>query len=90
MCSTPPTIERLMGHWGQLLAGAVADPSMATGALPLISAGERELVLQEWASTPVDGSPTPPAGVAASRRAGRACGCWRRPTPWRSSTVASS
>jgi amino acid adenylation domain-containing protein len=41
------TLERLLGHYGRLLAGAVADPAQTLSALPLWSAAELRHMLSE-------------------------------------------
>ena len=48
-CSTPATVERLLGHLEVLLRGAVADPSARLSELPLLTEAERhaELVTLE-------------------------------------------
>jgi amino acid adenylation domain-containing protein len=45
------TIERLFGHFRALLEGIVADPTCAIGALPLLTAAERQLMLVDWNAT---------------------------------------
>jgi amino acid adenylation domain-containing protein len=45
------TIERLAGHFTQLLSAVVADPSRAVPDLPLLTAGERHQLLTEWNDT---------------------------------------
>ncbi|MBI1357392.1 MAG: amino acid adenylation domain-containing protein [Acidobacteria bacterium] len=45
------TIERFEGHFRALLEGAVAEPSAAIGALPLLSAAERRQTLVELNET---------------------------------------
>ncbi len=47
----PPTIARFAGQWRQLLAGAIERLDAALAALPLLAAGERHQVLQEWNDT---------------------------------------
>jgi len=51
------TVERLIGHFGALLAGVVADPGCPVGMLPLLTPDERRVVLDDWNDTaqPVDG-----------------------------------
>src|SRR4029077_18500 len=41
-------IARFAGQWRQLLAGAIERPDAALAALPLLAAGQRHQVLQEW------------------------------------------
>jgi amino acid adenylation domain-containing protein len=55
----PATIERWMGNLRTLLEGAAVDPSRPLSALPLLSAGERQQLLREWA-----GEAPEPAGAA--------------------------
>jgi amino acid adenylation domain-containing protein len=43
----PPTVERLVHHLGVLLTAA-ADPRTALGGLPLLTAAEREQMLNGW------------------------------------------
>lgn len=45
------TIERLAGHWIRLLEGVVEWPAMPLGELPLLTAGERETMLDAWNRT---------------------------------------
>jgi amino acid adenylation domain-containing protein len=45
------TIARLMGHFHLLLEGACADPALPLSALPLLGAGERRALLEEWNAT---------------------------------------
>ncbi|MEO6191373.1 MAG: amino acid adenylation domain-containing protein, partial [Thermoanaerobaculia bacterium] len=47
----PPTIVRFAGQWRELLAAAVERPDTALVALPLLAAGQRHQVLQEWNDT---------------------------------------
>ncbi len=47
----PPTVVRFAGQWCELLAAAVARPGSALAALPLLSAGQRQQILQEWNDT---------------------------------------
>jgi amino acid adenylation domain-containing protein len=44
----PSTIQRLCGHFEVLLAGIVASPECRLSELPLLPAGERELLLNQW------------------------------------------
>ena len=48
------SVERLVGHWGVVLAGVVGDPLVSVGSLGLLSEGERREVLVEWNATGVD------------------------------------
>jgi amino acid adenylation domain-containing protein len=54
----PPTIDRLMGHFGRLLAGALDEPDRPLALLPLLTAAERHQLLAEWNPAPAP----PPAG----------------------------
>src|SRR6185436_10652115 len=45
------TIDRLIAHYGQLLAAALATPDLAASGLPLLSPAERHQVLAEWNDT---------------------------------------
>jgi amino acid adenylation domain-containing protein len=47
----PATIERLFGHFRALLEGIVADPARPIGALPLLTAAERDRMLVTWNAT---------------------------------------
>jgi amino acid adenylation domain-containing protein len=49
-----PTIERLAGHWHNLLEGMVADDAQAIARLPLLSAQERRLLLEQFNDTQAD------------------------------------
>ncbi|GDZ93325.1 McnC protein [Planktothrix agardhii CCAP 1459/11A] len=48
------TIERLAGHFVNLLAGIVADPQAQISQLPLLTEGEQQQLLIEWNNTQVD------------------------------------
>ncbi|HEY2737543.1 MAG TPA: condensation domain-containing protein, partial [Thermoanaerobaculia bacterium] len=50
------TIDRLLGQFRTLLAGAVADPGRSIAELPLLSPAERHQLLAEWSGS----SQTPP------------------------------
>ncbi len=47
------TISRMLGHFQVLLEGIVADPECRISALPLLTAAERQLLL-EWNATAVE------------------------------------
>src|SRR6185437_10813719 len=47
------TVERMAGHLQVLLAAIAADPGQPVGAVPLMTAAERELVLAGWNDTAV-------------------------------------
>ncbi|UGX03607.1 pyoverdine non-ribosomal peptide synthetase PvdD [Pseudomonas aeruginosa] len=46
------TVERLAGHWRNLLRGIVANPRQRLGELPLLDAPERRQTLSEWNPAP--------------------------------------
>jgi amino acid adenylation domain-containing protein len=46
------TVERMAGHFQQLLAGMVAAPDTPVRQLPLLTDRERELLLTEWGRGP--------------------------------------
>ncbi len=48
------TAERLMGHFGSLVAGALAEPQARISALPLLSDAERRELLVTWNDTRAD------------------------------------
>ncbi len=50
-----PTIERLSGHFANLLAGAVAAPTLRLADLPLLGAAERAQLVTEWSGTALAG-----------------------------------
>jgi amino acid adenylation domain-containing protein len=54
-----PTIGRMIGHWLSLLDGIAEDPGCALGALPLLTAAERDLAAT-WNATARE---LPPATV---------------------------
>ncbi|MDX2086241.1 MAG: amino acid adenylation domain-containing protein [Kofleriaceae bacterium] len=45
------TIERMLEHYQMVLEGMSAEPACAIGALPMLSEGERQLVLVDWNAT---------------------------------------
>ena len=45
------TIERMLGHYRQLLQGIVADPVQRVSQLPLLQANERRQLLVDWNDT---------------------------------------
>jgi amino acid adenylation domain-containing protein len=55
------TVERLMGHFQALLRAAAAAPDTPVGALPMLAAEERALVVERWNAT----DRPAPAGVCA-------------------------
>jgi amino acid adenylation domain-containing protein len=48
------TVTRMLGHLETLLAGALADPSVAITRLPFLTAGELHQVLVEWNDKKID------------------------------------
>jgi amino acid adenylation domain-containing protein len=48
---TRERIQRMIGHFTQLLEGIVADPDKRIGDLPLLTAAERQQILVEWNDT---------------------------------------
>ncbi|MCU0507574.1 MAG: amino acid adenylation domain-containing protein [Anaerolineae bacterium] len=48
------TIDAMIGHFGNLLAAAVADPDAAISALPLMSPEEERAALYAWNQTPAE------------------------------------
>src|SRR6185369_14798563 len=48
------TMERLAQHFQELLSGIIADPAQSAHQLTLLSASEREQVLQAWNDTSTD------------------------------------
>ncbi|MFP4438854.1 MAG: amino acid adenylation domain-containing protein [Chloroflexaceae bacterium] len=47
------TITRMLDHFQRLLAGLVADPDQAIGALPLLTPAEQQTLLVDWNATHV-------------------------------------
>ncbi|GHO70186.1 hypothetical protein KSC_090780 [Ktedonobacter sp. SOSP1-52] len=45
------TIERMIGHWQTLLEGIVADPTTRIASLPLLTAEEYQLCINDWNKT---------------------------------------
>ena len=48
------TIERMAGHYHQLLTGIINDPAMKIAQLPLLTKQEQHQLLVEWNDTTVD------------------------------------
>jgi amino acid adenylation domain-containing protein len=48
----PPTIERMLGHFQNLLEAIVADPNLRVAELPLLTEAERHQLLVEWNENP--------------------------------------
>jgi amino acid adenylation domain-containing protein len=46
------TIERLLGHYETLLAGAVAEPDRPIASVPLLDAVERRRIVVDWNTLP--------------------------------------
>ncbi|HSS50618.1 MAG TPA: amino acid adenylation domain-containing protein, partial [Thermoanaerobaculia bacterium] len=53
-------MDRLLGHWQTLLAGAVANPDRALPALPLLTEPERFQLFHEWNDPQARFSAEPP------------------------------
>ena len=49
---TPETIARMAGHYTNLLAAVVDDPTRPLSALPMLSAAERHRLLVDWGQAP--------------------------------------
>ena len=49
---TPETIARMAGHYTNLLAAVVDDPTRSLSALPMLSAAERHRLLVDWGQAP--------------------------------------
>ncbi len=49
-----PSIERLAGHWRNLLHSVVANPEQRLAELPLLASAEREQIVQGWNATAAD------------------------------------
>ncbi len=47
------TIERMMGHYVTILEGMVAQPELKISQLPLLTAPERQTILETWNATDV-------------------------------------
>jgi amino acid adenylation domain-containing protein len=52
------TVERLIGHFQTLLAGAVRVPETPVSALPLLTAPERAQLIEGWHDPAVEPAPT--------------------------------
>ncbi|WP_330284539.1 amino acid adenylation domain-containing protein [Streptomyces sp. NBC_00588] len=48
---TPDTVDRLLRHLETLLGAALTDPELALSRLPLMTAPEQRVVLEEWNAT---------------------------------------
>jgi amino acid adenylation domain-containing protein len=64
------TVARMAGHYANLLAAVVADPTRSLSALPMLGADERRRLLVDWAKAP-DAYPDPASvhGVFESQAA---------------------
>ncbi|KAF1033213.1 MAG: Linear gramicidin synthase subunit D [Pseudomonas sp.] len=45
---TPETVQRMAGHWLNLLEGMLADPQQTLGQLPLLDAREYQQIVHDW------------------------------------------
>ena len=50
----PSTIERLSGHFVNLLTGIIANPEQTVSQLPLLTESERNQLLFDWNQTEID------------------------------------
>ncbi len=66
----PSTVERMVGHYANLLAGLAGSPDVEIAALPLLSPAERQQLIVEARGT--EAAPPPPPGGLAARIAGHA------------------
>ena len=48
------TIERLIGHFQELLRQGLNEPRRRLSEIPLLTPGERRVVLESWSSTPAE------------------------------------
>ncbi|HVR98027.1 MAG TPA: condensation domain-containing protein, partial [Thermoanaerobaculia bacterium] len=44
----PTSVDRILAHWRSLLAAAVAEPDRPLVELPLLTAAERQQLVEEW------------------------------------------
>jgi amino acid adenylation domain-containing protein len=65
------TIERMAGHWAELLRGAVTHPETLIGELPLLTAAERRQVIEDWNSTAAAWGQWRPVHVLFEQQAAR-------------------
>ncbi len=49
-----PTIQRMIGHFGTLLAGIIANPDQSITRLPILPDAERHQLIVEWNDTRAD------------------------------------
>ena len=64
------TIERLAGHFANLLVGIVADPTCRVSALPLLTPAERHQLVEEWNATAAEHGPRQVRARAVCRASG--------------------
>jgi amino acid adenylation domain-containing protein len=55
----PDTIDRLLGHFQTLLASLAADPEQHISGLEILTAHERQLMLEQWNDTAHEYDPRP-------------------------------
>ena len=67
------TIDRMAGHWRELLRGIAAGPRTRVGELPLVSAAERRQITEHWNPA---GHALPPGCLVPARFEGQ---CERTP-----------
>jgi amino acid adenylation domain-containing protein len=67
-----PTIDRLLGHFGALLAAAAAAPGSRLSELPLLAAAERHQLLREWNDTAAGAATALPVAQQVAAQARRA------------------
>ena len=65
------TMRRLAGHLVTLLAGVAEDPELAVADLPVLTAGERDQLLTDWAGA---AGPKPDVASVAELITARAAG----------------
>ncbi|TCP54467.1 amino acid adenylation domain-containing protein [Tumebacillus sp. BK434] len=63
------TIERMAGHYLQLLAGLVQTPERKVGALPLLTDAEQKRLLVDWNQTQADLEPQRSLSIQAQFQA---------------------
>ncbi|MCC6858462.1 MAG: amino acid adenylation domain-containing protein [Bryobacterales bacterium] len=65
------TVARMAGHYRTLLEGILAEPERPLSQLPLLTAAERRLIVEEWNSLTTAGGGFVPAGTLFEERARR-------------------
>ncbi|SFY30075.1 non-ribosomal peptide synthetase, partial [Azotobacter vinelandii] len=65
------TIERMVGHWLNLLHGIVEQPQRRIGELPLLSEAEHRFILDRWDQTQADYPATQCVHLLIEDRAGK-------------------